>query len=100
MVTARTGEAEATLRTRLDASAAEYERYGYVLNLRTYHPEVNAIGVPIVGPGGRRVMALNCGGASSVMTRKLLGGPIAEALKRLAGKLSGLLALEPSLSRE
>ena len=99
-VSAATSEPEAALRRRLEASVAEYERYGYVLNLRTYHAEVNAIGVPIVGAGGRRVMALNCGGASTVMTRKLLGGPVAEALKRLAEKLSGLLALEPSLTRE
>jgi hypothetical protein len=96
----RDGRGRGGLAHAVDASAAEYERYGYVLNLRTFHPEVKAIGVPIVGAGGRGVMALNCGGASTVMTRKLLGGPVAEALKRLAETLSGLLALEPSLSRE
>ncbi len=41
-----------------------------------------------------------CGGASSVMTRKVLTGPVAEALRSLADKLSGLLALEPTLNRE
>jgi DNA-binding IclR family transcriptional regulator len=62
-----------------------------VLNLRRYHPDVNALGVAIVSPNGRRVMAMNCGGASSIMTRDKLEGPVAEAMKTLASDLSTML---------
>jgi DNA-binding IclR family transcriptional regulator len=82
---------EPALRARLDAAAAEYRAEGFITNIRTYHPEVNAIGVPVVGGNGRRVMALNCGGASAVMTRTSLCGPIATELMGLARQLSGLV---------
>jgi DNA-binding IclR family transcriptional regulator len=82
---------EPELRARLDAAAAEYRAQGFIMNIRAYHPEVNAIGVPVVGGNGRRVMALNCGGASSVMTRNTLCGPIASELMGLARRLAALV---------
>jgi DNA-binding IclR family transcriptional regulator len=51
---------------------------------------VNAIGVPVIGAGGR-VMALNCGGAVSVVKPDLLAGPIATELKRLAVDLGAAM---------
>jgi DNA-binding IclR family transcriptional regulator len=68
-----------------------YAEHGYVLNLRHYHPDVNAIGVPVVSSSRRVVMALNSGGAVSVATVEKLRGPIADALKDLASRLSGML---------
>jgi DNA-binding IclR family transcriptional regulator len=65
-------------------SVRMYREYGYVLNLRRYHPDVNALGVPIVSPNGKRVLAMNCGGASSVMTQEKLEGAVAQAMKELA----------------
>ena len=73
---------------------AEYQQEGYVLNVRTYHPEVNAIGVPIMGNGGRKIMALNCGGAAAVMTVRKLRGPVSRELKGLADRLGRLLDRE------
>ena len=70
---------------------AAYDRQGFVFNLRQYHPDVNAIGVPVVAPASQRVMALNCGGAVSLVTREKLAGPIAEALKDLAARLGPVL---------
>lgn len=68
-----------------------YAEHGYVLNLRHYHPDVNAIGVPVVSSSRRGGMALNSGGAVSVATVEKLRGPIADALKDLASRLSGML---------
>jgi DNA-binding IclR family transcriptional regulator len=78
----------------IDAALQQYRRSGFVLNLGRYHPNVNAIGVPVVAREAHRVLALNCGGATSIVTRKKLVGPIASAMKGLAAKLAPLLATE------
>jgi DNA-binding IclR family transcriptional regulator len=75
----------------IEQALAQHAREGFVFNLRRFHPDVNAIGVPVVAPGGRRVMALNCGGAVSVATPERLAGPIAVALKGLAARLAPAL---------
>lgn len=78
-------------RRHIEAALAQYARDGFVFNLRHFHPDVNAIGVPIVAPGGQRVLALNCGGAVSVATRERLAGPISAALRELAATLAPAL---------
>lgn len=78
-------------RRYLDEAIDLYRKRGYVLNLRRYDPDVNALGVAIVSPNGRHVMAMNCGGASSVMTRAKLEAPIAQAMQELAVDLSTML---------
>lgn len=75
----------------IEAAIAQHARDGFVFNLRRFHPDVNAIGVPVVAVGGKRVMALNCGGAVSVATPERLAGPIAAALKALASRLAPVL---------
>jgi DNA-binding IclR family transcriptional regulator len=80
-------------RCYIQESVQMYREHGYVLNLRHYHPDVNALGVPIVSPNGKHVIAMNCGGASSVVSRQKLEGPIAHAMKDLAASLSTMLAV-------
>lgn len=75
---------------RIEEAREHYARHGSVLNLRHYHPDINAIGVPVTVPGRRLAMALNCGGALSVASSEKLSGPIAGALKELATHLSAL----------
>lgn len=74
-------------RAEIEAALAHHARHGFVLNLRRAHPDVNSIGVPVLSADGSRVMALNCGGAVSVVTPDLLAGPVADAVKALAGSL-------------
>lgn len=78
-------------RRYIQESVRMYREHGYVLNLRWYHPDVNALGVPVVSPNGKRVVAINCGGASSVISRDKLEGPIAQVMKDLASKLSTMM---------
>ncbi len=85
------GEAWEEQCAAIEAALAQYARDGFVFNLRQFHPDVNAIGVPVISPSQRNVMALNCGGAVSVATRELLAGPIATALKSLAARLAPAL---------
>jgi DNA-binding IclR family transcriptional regulator len=84
----------AALRREIDAALGHCRKHGFVTNIRHYHADVNALGVPVVSPDGRRVMALNCGGASSVVTEQKLNGPIAGAVKSLALKLGPMLAAD------
>lgn len=85
------GEGWPEAERKIDEAREHYAKHGFVVNLRHYHPDVNAIGVPVVAPGRRMAMALNSGGAVSVATVEKLRGPIAEALKALAAHLSALL---------
>ncbi|MDM0032465.1 IclR family transcriptional regulator [Variovorax sp. J22P271] len=72
---------------------SEYERGGFVLNLGKSHPDINAIGVPVISPSRIRVMALTCGGVRTSMTRERLENDVAPRLVSLAQQLS--LALGP-----
>jgi DNA-binding IclR family transcriptional regulator len=84
------GTAWPAQRADIDRALAEHAQHGVVFNLRRFHSDVNAIGVPVIGAGGR-VMALNCGGAVSVVKPDLLAGPIAAELKRLAVDLGAAM---------
>jgi DNA-binding IclR family transcriptional regulator len=84
-------------RRNIDAAIKHYRRHGYVINLRQYHPGVNALGVPVVAPDGSRVIALNCGGASTVITERKLRGSIAETAMALAAKLGPMLGAGPPI---
>lgn len=80
-------------RRYLEEAVKTYREHGYVLNLRHYHPDVNALGVPIISPNGRHVISMNCGGTSSVIDRQKLEGPIAQVMKDLAASLSTMLTI-------
>ncbi|WP_345249301.1 IclR family transcriptional regulator domain-containing protein [Pigmentiphaga soli] len=80
-----------SVRAYLDEAKAMYQEHGYVLNLRRYHPDINAVGVPLIAPNGWTIMATNCGGPSSAMTVERLTGPIAQAMFGLAATLRTML---------
>ncbi|HYZ33201.1 MAG TPA: helix-turn-helix domain-containing protein [Crenalkalicoccus sp.] len=85
------GDAWPEAERKIEEARQHYATHGFVVNLRHYHPDVNAIGVPVTAPGRRLAMALNSGGAVSMATVEKLRGPIAEELKALAAQLSALL---------
>ncbi len=59
--------APASLRARQD-----YEDYGFCFSLGDWNSDVFAIGVPLVSADRSRVLAFNCSGRVSVMTREKL----------------------------
>jgi DNA-binding IclR family transcriptional regulator len=83
----------AAYRVNVKEALVQYESCGHVIALGKMHALVNAVGVPVVSTDRRRVMALNLGGVSAICTAELLGGPVADALKELAGKLGARLSL-------
>ncbi|MEO8672740.1 MAG: IclR family transcriptional regulator [Tahibacter sp.] len=53
------------LRARLD-----FENYGFCFSLGDWNPDVFAIGVPMVSADRTRILAFNCSGRVSMMTRE------------------------------
>lgn len=72
------------LREDIDAAVAQYRKCGYVSNASRFHPNINAIAVPIVTPGSDQVLAINCGGPASVVRMDRLEREIAPPLIALA----------------
>lgn len=79
------------IEAEIKTAQQEYDRLGFVFNLGRSHADINAIGVPVISPDGRQVMALTCGGARSKLTREKLISKVAPALTELATVLAPLL---------
>jgi DNA-binding IclR family transcriptional regulator len=56
------------LRQRVDTALDDYARTGFVLSVADWVPEINSVGVPIVLEKSNTVMAINCGGAASLLS--------------------------------
>lgn len=80
----RYGREWPAMRASIGAAIEACRRHGYALNSRVYHPDINAIAVPIVSDDGSRVYALNCGGPAATITVKKLEKEIAPRLIELA----------------
>jgi DNA-binding IclR family transcriptional regulator len=50
----------------------DYENYGFCMSLGDWNPDVFAIGVPMASSDRSRVLAFNCSGRVSLMTREKL----------------------------
>lgn len=50
----------------------DYENYGFCFSLGDWNPDVFAVGVPMVSSDRSRILAFNCSGRISVMTRDRL----------------------------
>lgn len=72
---------------QLELSLAAFVRDGFVVSAAEWMPEINAIGVPIVLQESGTVMALNCGGAASLlspeMMRKKIGPKLVAAARQI-----------------
>lgn len=79
---------------KLKEAFGEYAAHGFVCNFAKSHPDVNAIGLPVVSPHGNRTMALTCGGAKSSLSTTRLIDSVAPAMLELGRKIAPLLVLE------
>ncbi len=60
------------LRAGIVKARRDYEDYGFCFSLGDWNADVFAIGVPLVSTDRSRVLAFNCSGRVSVMTRRKL----------------------------
>jgi DNA-binding IclR family transcriptional regulator len=60
------------IRAGILSCTQDYENYGFCFSLGDWNPDVFAVGVPMVSADRSRVLAFNCSGRVSVMTRDKL----------------------------
>jgi DNA-binding IclR family transcriptional regulator len=80
---------------RIQSAIQTYEKRGYVLNSGFYHPEINAIAVPVLPKNRGQVLALNLGGPAAYVTLKRLEKEVAPRLIELAEVVASGLASQP-----
>jgi len=79
------------LRAGLVRARQDYERYGFCFSLGDWNPDVFAIGVPMVSADRSRILAFNCSGRVSVMTREKLIDDFGPRLVALRDRVAELM---------
>lgn len=80
----------ADLRAAVDQAADHYLSQGFVLSEGFFHPDVNAVGAPVLDRRGTPVYVLSCGGPG--LKIKYMREEIGPQLGRLAQKMSMALS--------
>jgi len=78
------------LRDGIIKARQDYQHYGFCFSLGDWNPEVFAIGVPMISADGSRVLAFNCSGRVSVITREKLVNDFGPRLLALRDKVYAL----------
>ncbi|MGB6105776.1 MAG: IclR family transcriptional regulator [Pusillimonas sp.] len=76
----------------MQAAITEFEQCGYVINSSHYHPEINAIAVPIMGKQTKDTMVITCGGPATLVQVSQLSGEVAPRLIELANTIRAVNA--------
>ena len=63
----------------LESAIAHFRANGYTISLGQWHPDINAIAIPIVMPDGE-IYAMNCGGPAYKLPERVLRETIAPGL--------------------
>jgi len=79
-----------------DTSLRKFKKTGYVVNLGSLHPQINAVAVPVPAQDGSVLLTISSGGINSVFTDKVLH-EVGSELKALADKLSRALTKNTKL---
>ena len=61
-----------TIRAGIVRARQDHENYGFCFSLGDWNPDVFAVGVPMVSADRSRILAFNCSGRVSAMTREKL----------------------------
>ena len=65
---------------RLEQALADFSRQGYIVSRGVLHPQINAVGVPVVSDDGQTVLGLSAGGIDAVFDSKRLKSAAADLL--------------------
>jgi len=78
------------IREGIDRALAEYRELGCCTSFGEWQKDVNAIAIAFHPPGGRAVMAINCGGPSFDLSPDFLLREVRPEMLALAARLQGL----------
>ncbi|WP_257446701.1 IclR family transcriptional regulator [Archangium lipolyticum] len=80
------------LRAGIEQALEEYRTHGFTLSVGEWTSDVNAVGVALIPPDGGHILAFNCGGPSSQLSRERLMSEIGPRLVDLVRDVkAGLL---------
>ncbi len=74
----------------IEKALVEYRSQGFVTNMGIFHPELNAVGAPVINAQGEVLAALSCGGHRSLFTQKILAEQVGPALRDFGNDLGVL----------
>lgn len=80
------------IREAIERALAEYRDLGCCTSFGEWQRDVNAIAIAFRPPGGRSVMAINCGGPSFNLSPQFLLDEVRPQMLALAARLQGLAA--------
>jgi len=83
-------EAWPRIREGIEAALARYQEIGCCTSFGEWQHDVNAIAIAFRPPGGRSVMAINCGGPGFNLSREFLLEEVRPQLLALATRLEGV----------
>jgi len=78
------------IRDGIEAAVAQYREIGCCASFGEWQKDVNAIAIAFRPPGGRSVMAINCGGPGFNLSREFLLQEVRPQLLALGTRLQGL----------
>ncbi|HVO03404.1 MAG TPA: IclR family transcriptional regulator [Candidatus Cybelea sp.] len=84
------GKAWPPMRKALEHALREYTDHGFVLSLAEWMPEINSVGVPVLLRGSGTTLALNCGGAASILPAERLKKDVGPRLATIAREIEAL----------
>lgn len=70
-----------------------YEEIGYVINKASLHPQINAVGVPVISADAKTVLSLSSGGINQIFNDAKLK-VIGAELKKLAAQFATALTVQ------
>jgi DNA-binding IclR family transcriptional regulator len=86
----------ATTEPLFEASLAKFRKTGYIVNIGSLHPQVNAVAVPVHSQDGSVLLTVSSGGINSVFTDEVLLD-VGSELKALAERLGRAVTRNTSL---
>lgn len=79
------------IRSGIQRARQDYENYGFCFSLGDWNPDIFAVGVPMVSADRARVLAFNCSGRVSTMTREKLMQDFGPRLVNLRNRVFELI---------
>jgi DNA-binding IclR family transcriptional regulator len=79
------------LRRQIELAVAQYPKKGFVAAAGVWRPDINAIGVPLVGADGSGIFAFNCGGPPHQFTAERMDAVYGPAMREQVRKIERVL---------
>jgi DNA-binding IclR family transcriptional regulator len=87
----REGERWPKIRAGIEQAVKDLARRGFTVSAGDWHPDVSAVGVPLIAPDGTGVFAFNCGAPAFQLTRERLESDVGPRLVNLVRNVEAAL---------